>query len=203
MPTAQTLNYLDFVDLPDHHFVTLFINDRNRERSYDRNVLILPPPALRRTAQDIREFFNLGKTQKRAQIKRYANHIIDKSSSISYLDSKFSGLHHEQIADDFKDAMASVPAEEVPPVEAQEMEQCKGVTLGYVRGLQTFITDRTEKRELGFKHTVRDGFATRTKLEHPDNSSYVWWFTPPVVGVLVDNNTGGDGERGHYNPHRI
>ena len=41
MPTAQTLNYLDFVDLPDHHFVTLFINDRKRERSYDRNVLIL------------------------------------------------------------------------------------------------------------------------------------------------------------------
>jgi hypothetical protein len=83
------------------------------------------------------------------KIKRYANHVIDKSSTISYLDSKFSGLHHEQIADDFKDAMALVPAEEAPPVEAQEMEQsaCKGVTLGYVRGLQTFITDRTEKRE--------------------------------------------------------
>jgi hypothetical protein len=36
---TELFSCLDFVDLPDHHFVTLFINDRNRKRSYDRNVL--------------------------------------------------------------------------------------------------------------------------------------------------------------------
>ena len=35
MPITQTLNYLEFVDLPDHHFVTLFINDNVAQQRFD------------------------------------------------------------------------------------------------------------------------------------------------------------------------
>eukprot|EP00956_Cyclotella_meneghiniana_P032821 scaffold91655_cov76-Cyclotella_meneghiniana.AAC.1 len=43
-------------------------------------------------------------------------------------------------------------------------------------------------RLLGFKHEVREAFATRTELMHPNNIHLEWPYEPPVVGVLVDGN---------------
>jgi hypothetical protein len=61
---------LDFVNVPDHVIQQLFYNEqRHSTRSIDASGnIMMPPLALRRSAQQIRQFFEWGKAQKREQI---------------------------------------------------------------------------------------------------------------------------------------
>ena len=50
------------------------------------------------------------------------------------------------------------------------------------------VTGNKNNRLLGFMHEVRERFATRPTIKHPDNHGVKWPCEPPVVSVLVDGN---------------
>ena len=46
---------------------------------------------------------------------------------------------------------------------------CPGITLSYIQDMK-LDADKRAKRMLGFKQTVREGWQTRERLEHPINN---------------------------------
>jgi hypothetical protein len=190
---------LDFVKTPDSKIKSLFYKpERHDKRSIDEhNQILFPPPTHRRTAAQIRTFFEYGLGAKKQIIHQSANDIIDTSNLINYIDSEFACDGHsatndsESIGEESikSDAAVDHPMDqdESSTEENVEQEMCVGVDLEYITNMKLDKESR-DARMLGFKHTVREGYTTRTRLEHPNNIGFQWPFCLPVVGVLVNGN---------------
>eukprot|EP00956_Cyclotella_meneghiniana_P043763 scaffold286472_cov139-Cyclotella_meneghiniana.AAC.1 len=79
--------------MPDDKLLRLFYReDKHYSRTWDTESgeLLLPPLAMRRTAQIIGEFFNMGIKDKKHQIAKYGDYQIDTSGQIEYLQSIFA-----------------------------------------------------------------------------------------------------------------
>ena len=65
---------------------------------------------------------------------------------------------------------------------------CPGITLSYIQDMK-LDADKRAKRMLGFKQTVREGWQTWERLEHPvNNIGFHWPFSLPVVSALTSSN---------------
>eukprot|EP00956_Cyclotella_meneghiniana_P032389 scaffold88971_cov23-Cyclotella_meneghiniana.AAC.2 len=205
---------LDFVLLPDDKLLRLFYKeDQHYNRTWDTETgeLLLPPLAMRRTAQRIGEFFNMGIKDKKHQIAKFGDYKIDTSDQIEYLQSTFanptpppkpnckrkaptppeskavSATESDNSFTPADDSLTPAGDSLTPPNDVPEiiLGCCSGVTLQHVREMKT-DTASMNTRLLGFKHEVREAFATRSELMHPNNIHFEWLYEPPVVGVLVD-----------------
>jgi hypothetical protein len=157
------LHDLDFVNLCDDIIIQLFYKaDRHDVRSLDSGGnIILPPPTHRRTARQIKEFFDLGKKQKSKIIEELSNneYVIDKAGSIKYRDS----VYCEETLDDAKPAPKKEPSS---PPQPQHQEQansdydmpeqpapisvCMGITINHLRNMMTLSDERFEELSFGF-----------------------------------------------------
>ena len=50
------------------------------------------------------------------------------------------------------------------------------------------IKERREKRCIGFKHLVREGFVTRSNLSRPTDDKWSNFLALPTVGAIMDGN---------------
>ena len=50
------------------------------------------------------------------------------------------------------------------------------------------IAEQREKRCLGFKHLVREGFVTRSNLSRPTDDKWSESLAPPTIGAIMDGN---------------
>jgi hypothetical protein len=70
---------------------------------------------------------------------------------------------------------------------ATNTKQCPGFTLKSIEGIKRIKEDRRADLVLGFKHTCRESFTTRTRLSQPTEDK--WKYRSPVVGALTNLNT--------------
>lgn len=194
---TRFLAHLDFVQMPDSRIESLFLgnNERLRKRSLDGRKLLLPPPALRRTAQQIRDFFECGVGQKREQIQHYKQHFVVTREMIQYLDSDFAPRQSDgnSVANESGRSTQSRVSFALPDGNCDEAEEeqpsmlCGGITIDYINNMRLTKSKR-QSRTLGFKHTVREGWTTRSQLQHPNNNGYKWPFSLPTVSALTSGN---------------
>jgi hypothetical protein len=74
------------------------------------------------------------------------------------------------------------------PLQIEQPSSCGGITLEYIRGMKKLAPDKMDSRLLGFTHTVREGWNTREKMEHPNNKDFDWQYCLPIVSVLTSGN---------------
>jgi hypothetical protein len=99
---------------------------------------IFPPPALRRTAQQIREFVKLGRKQKEQQILLFQDYTIEKSNNVDYDETS----HHITPESPPKETIISPPEPSNPFEDAASpavssapsipSSRCGGVTFEYI-----------------------------------------------------------------------
>ena len=175
---------LDFVNIADSKLKQLFYNEHSQQqRCIDRwGNFIFPPPALRRTAKQIRTFIQLGPRQKAEQITEYQHFTIDLTSTINYMQSSF----HVTPSTPEKPIM-SAPALDPTLVAPTPLlpSKCSGVSINYISDMR-YSQERRDEVTLGFIHTVREGWSTRQRLESPTNVGFAWLFCLPVVICLTD-----------------
>ena len=75
-----------------------------------------------------------------------------------------------------------------PTYKTPPSSTCNGISIKYIHNSQRLNTLRKSHLILGFKHTIREGWTTRSRLEHPSHTSFVWPFHLPVVSALTDGN---------------
>jgi hypothetical protein len=208
-------SHLDFVNTSDEKIRELFYKpNRHSERSVDGDGrIIFPPQAIRRTAIQIREFFELGLRAKKEKIEQCHNLQISTDQMIKYLDSEFASQGEEQPRKQVVPAPSAATTaanepfsqdttDEVDEVDFDQADLefgytlgktwgvnsnfCPGITISYIKNMR--LDDEVKSRRiLGFKHTIREGFTTRTRLEHPDRTGK-WPFCLPVVGAIANGN---------------
>lgn len=188
------LHDLDFVDLPDDIILQLFYKaDQHESRSLSADgSIIMPPPALRRSNSQIREFFRLGRSQKRQKIEDFSSHIIDKTGRINYTNSVY---YEESLENEKRPTVQSTidpqspPQQEPPSVwpESPPISVCGGINIQYLQDMR-WTTERFKEMAYGFADTQRESLMTRIKLANPRNPFGGWNFEPPVVGALVSGN---------------
>jgi hypothetical protein len=89
--------HLDFINTSDDKIRELFLKPKCHNRSTDSDgCIIFPPRAIRRTATEIRDFFNMGIKDKRQKIEQCRNFQIDTDQMISYLDSEFASQGEQE-----------------------------------------------------------------------------------------------------------
>lgn len=208
--------HLDFINTSDDKIRELFLKPKCHNRSTDSDgCIIFPPRAIRRTATEIRDFFNMGIKDKRQKIEQCRNFQIDTDQMISYLDSEFASQgEQEPIRRAF--ALSNEPAGQAQDIAGEEdfgddeefgddielefgqtlskiwstkaatSDVCPGITISYIQNMRLDDEIMT-RRILGFKHTIREGFTTRARLEHPDRTEK-WPFCLPVVGAIAHGN---------------
>jgi hypothetical protein len=160
----------------------------------DEGDYIFPPPVLRRTAQQIREFVKLGRKQKEQQILLFQDYTIEKSNNVDYDETshhitpesppKETILSPPEPLNPFEDA-ASPAVSSAPSIPSS---RCGGVTFEYISTMRYSQTRRDEV-ELGFIHTVREGWSTRQRFESPNNHGFTWPFCLPVVSCITAGST--------------
>jgi hypothetical protein len=182
---------LDFMNVSDEKIRSLFYKpDRHDRRSLDsQGSIIFPPQANRRTCTQIRDFFDYGLAGKMLALNDVAVTKIDTTGMINYLDSEFASNGESpsrDIPSTSKD-VKSVDDEDIFSVDDKVDSTCPGVTMSYVTDMKLDAEGR-DRRLLGFKHTIRERFATRSQLEHPDRIGFKWPFCLPVVGAVASGN---------------
>jgi hypothetical protein len=188
-------------------------NPRNVERCIDKNTgeFIFPPRAIRRSANEIHQFFGYRLGLKRHKIADLEKHEweIDTSGMISYLQSEFASPQG-QVGDRPTAAATASSSSHLKSTEEKDsdtrgeeeggldegsvtstQDMCPGITLGYVRKMKYKGAEKEQqiaRRVLGFSHVVREGLVTRQQLESPDRTGHKWPFCLPTVACLVSGN---------------
>jgi hypothetical protein len=194
---SKLLSQLDFVNATDAKLHTLFVcgNDRVIKRSLSKDKSIIHPPiALRRTAKQIREFYDSGLSQKYELIKKYKFYITNTSGLITFLESDYTSANlpppggSPSVAAGSTKSTHSVTFAEDSTFTVDEPQVCGGITIEYINSMK-LDAEKRKDRILGFKHTVREGWFTREQLEHPTNNiGFGWPFCLPVVSCLTSGN---------------
>jgi hypothetical protein len=86
------LHDLDFVDVEDETFRELFIPPNPSARKFHRRedgTIMLPPKAMRRSFSQITAFYNYGADQKKKELDKYKDYVIDRTGVISYTASPY------------------------------------------------------------------------------------------------------------------
>ena len=170
------LNALDFVNVSDGDIEYLFVTDRIRKMH--KEGLFLPPLSHRRSAKQITDYFSLGIRDKKRIRDDSANWTITRAHNDSLIWDCHNQAWIEPKEEPAPARIAHRPAQQTP---------CQGITLGNLRAIIISNEARACRLRLGFKHTVREGWTTRSKVSHPNNDR--WSYTPPVVGMLENVNT--------------
>jgi hypothetical protein len=194
---SKLLSQLDFVNATDAKLYTLFVcgNERVIKRSLSKDKSIIHPPiALRRTAKQIREFYDSGLSQKYELIEKYKFYITNTSGLITFLESDYTSANlpppggSPSVAAGSTKSTHSVTFAEDSTFTVDEPPVCGGITIEYINSMK-LDAEKRKDRILGFKHTVREGWFTREQLEHPTNNiGFSWPFCLPVVSCLTSGN---------------
>ncbi len=172
---------MDFVDVPLSTIRDIFVSKACVTRIYygNPNQILYPPPALKRSGDQIREFYRLGRKQQLERIEKYRDYQIIKADTTTRnattVQDKTTGPKNNE--------------------SDQPAQLCCGFTLKYIQQMQTKEKGTKEKYMDGFKHVVRNSYRTRAELSKkspdadPDDLDY--WskhFVPPVVGAVTNGN---------------
>jgi hypothetical protein len=140
--TLLAHTHIDFAHVTDAKLYTLFLsgNERLLQRSTSNGAIIHPPIALRRTAKQIRDFYEAGLSQKTQLIDQYKNVLLCTSGMITYLESEFA----PQAATPFFSGGDSVAAGSIKSVSFAEdssyksltaQESCRGISIEYISAI--------------------------------------------------------------------
>jgi hypothetical protein len=188
------LHDLDFVNAGDDLIQDLFYNEnRHKSQSIDEDgSILMPPPGRRRSAQQILEFFEWGKRQKREVIQSYHNCIINTNGMINYTDSQYCEAPLSPIREEpnptIDDPAIDNPVYDDPA--SPSITVCGGINIEYLQSMR-YTTTRLEEIIFGFADTYRESLMTRLRLENARNPNGGWKYAPPVVGALTSGKTSG------------
>ena len=183
---------LDFINMSDENIDQLFVSERVRLRA----AVIYPPENHRRTAKQIRYWFNeLGNRDKKTIIEE-ANDNLEISVShnnslcwdgIRWTKVTWDGFSFSEVPQSAHDAIPSSLNNETTSTTTCNASTsiCNGVSLASIRCMKV-SQSRLDEIVLGFMHTCREAFNNREPLSHPTDDR--WNYAPPVVGVLANGN---------------
>ena len=190
----EITQHLDFVNCSNDRIRRIFYKDSYDARSRDDEGNIkYPIQAIRRTANEIRNFYKAGPNQKDEMNKLHKNDVIDTTNLITY--SEYEALMATAATAEEQEEASTEVAEEAaePRSEIEEDDEenavvghCQGFTMNHIYDMKHNAEVRMN-RLIGFKHTIREGWTTRQRLEHPD-SSEKWMYKLPVVSVITCGN---------------
>lgn len=175
--TNQFVQFLDFVNMSDDDLEHIFVTDRTRSR-FGRQGIIYPPRAFRRTAKQIKEWFNdMGAPGRNKRVAEADDMdvVIEHNSNMTWKNNEWVDTTGETKAP-------------IPLLQPQQPCKCMGITIKYVNGIRVPNEARRDEYVLGFKYTCRESLTTRSKVSHPNNDE--WQYAPPIIGSINNVNTG-------------
>ncbi|KAL7455841.1 hypothetical protein ACHAWC_008195 [Mediolabrus comicus] len=179
---------MDFANVPDAIIKELFVTDATINKHYKGNPdqILYPPAALKRTYDQIVDFYRCGKKQQLEQIENFKDYRIVFADETTTLPTTTTTDTSTATTNNEADQSSS--------------KLCCGFTLQHIRDMRV-DDERKTKLCTGFTHVVRNGFRVRADMSkkssdaaNADGSVDAWSkrFTLPVVGVITNGNDTSD-----------
>ena len=181
--STKYLSRIDFCKLSDDDIAYIFVTERTYKRFRDK-LIIFPPDHFKRDASNIKRWFNEFGAAARQQ-------VIDDCSNVKILIDHDDTLQWSIEEDAWGKETLPQPQVSAPPPSSEPSRFCNGFMMKDIEAmrLQGDEQEREARREniiLGFKHTIREGYVTRSAVSQPNND--MWQFCPPITGVILHGN---------------
>jgi hypothetical protein len=151
---------------------------------------MLPPKAMRRSFSQITAFYNYGADQKKKELDKYKDYVIDRTGVISYTASPYCVSLQEperppSVAQPAAPAASPPMSSDFAVSPTPVPTKCGGISIQYLKNPKwRYSEDRFEEKALGFADTYRESLMTRVHFQNPRNPFGAWNYESHVVGAL-------------------